>query len=874
MEALESQQGYLHSEDLESVVRTADHCALCKLILRQMCAAIRFHVQSDVEITDAREAAELFASFITEKHQMFMVVPTPVILRLDNSRQSPGADYVAIGTKLVALLEGEVEFKLGLFWGRLLLHDNKDSVAPLKPRGTDDEVLGRLADWLRARRSEVPSWSDAGDDKPLPRRVLDLSCFGDAQPGPNAADIRLFEPAAGQCGQYVALSYCWGGYTECRTLKANLAERLDRIQFGLLPEVYKHAVRVTRGLGIRYLWIDALCIIQDDEADWVREAATMCDVYWNTVCRLAVTDSKRPTEGFFPPAPIAASVRVPSLEAVAQKRWYDENCTSDLGATADGGEQGEESEGGGVNVVSASLKPTCQIRDEACEEMSFNQDMTSNNTKQRTPLNLNVFVDDGDTLERISPSQPPPDARDICAADSDEGVTPLDSLAERGEDEPLNMILDGLMARFDDMMQEEDSQVQAKKPQDDVPLEMYITLPRAYTVDVDRGHLNSRGWVLQERLLAPRTIHFTKHHIYCEDQDDLCGEDWIRRYFTWRSAIDKASEFTPIELFPERRFNSVENFGQNVHGGDIWWQRGTYRKSDNHVVTDPWLRICEIYSRCKLSYDTDKLAAMAGLVKKKQQLTHSGNTNNFLGLWEESLHVELAWVANKVAKLKFLRSLNLPSWAWMAHEGAIRFTKEDRNFRDPYRVRLSPVDEVHLVEADVPDMTTPLPLAEAASLTVDVTIRKLDQVSTETIESGEYGKTREEMAVSTPFHFDPRTQTIPILLPEQSECQEILDSDQKVIGFLSFDEDTGPTGDMFCAHISTLLDEAHFDAMRAFDNSEVQSVDVRQFRTPILAYALVLVKVAGTENEYKRAGLAQVNYDWMVNGTKERVRLV
>lgn len=884
MEALERQGGYLHSEDFESLVLSADRCPLCNLILRQMCRAVRFHVQAHDEITDGREALERFASFMEDQHQMFMLDPTPVVLRLDKSRSSPSADFVAIGTGLLTVLEEGPRLQLGLFWGRLLLHGDKDSVEPIKPRGSDDEILGRLADWLRERESEVPTWSDASGDKPLPRRVLDLGCFDGAQPRSGAADIRLVEPAAGQRGQYTALSYCWGGYTECRTLKANLAERLDRIEFHLLPEVYAHAVTVTRGLGIRYLWIDALCIIQDDEADWIREAATMCDVYWNTVCRIAVTDSKSPAEGFFPPAPIAASVRVPSLDPEVQKKRDDASSLYNSPATGDRGEEGEETQsdeeemaikGSDENVIPAPSDGTGRIRDELNEEISSTQG-SAGNMKQRMPQNLNIFVEEGDALKRISPSSKPdpPDTPKTGPVDSDGGVPTSEHRDEEDVGRTSLDGLDGLTARFEKLNNEEDSQVHTESPQDDVPSEMYITLPRAYSVEVDRGHLNTRGWVLQERLLAPRTIHFTKHHIYCEDQDDLCGEDWIRRYFTWRSSIDKASEFTPIELFPERKFNTIDHFAENVSASGVWSQRGAYRKSDNHVVADPWLRICEIYNRCRLSYGTDKLAAMAGLVKKKQQLARSGNnTNNFLGLWEESLHVELAWAAAKKAKLKFLRSLNLPSWAWIAYEGAIRFTKEDRNFRDMYRVRRPPVSEIHLVEADVLDMTTPLPLKKPASLIVDVTVRKLDLVSAETAEIRKY-TTREELAASLPFHFDSRTATIPILLPERSECQEILDSDQRVIGFVSFDEDTRETSDMFCAHISTLLDEAHSDAMRRFDNPEVRRVDLGEFQTPILAHALVLVKVAGTENEYRRIGVAQVNYDWMTGGARERVRLV
>ena len=238
------------------------------------------------------------------------------------------------------------------------------------------------------------------------------------------------------------------------------------------------------------------------------------------------------------------------------------------------------------------------------------------------------------------------------------------------------------------------------------------------------------------------------------------------------------------------------------------------------------------------------------------------------------MQVELAWAAHKMAQLKFLRSLNLPSWAWIAYKGRIRFTKEDRQLRDPRRVRLPPMAEIQLVEADVPDMITPLSLAKPASLTVDITVRKLHGISTEITEYGKHAKTREELAASSPFHFDPRTVTTPIPLSERSECRVILDSDQKVIGFFSFDEDMRHTGDMFCAHISALSNEADFEARRKFDDSEVQSVDMREFQTPILAYALVLVKMDATENEYKRVGLAEVNHGWMTSGTRERVSLV
>ncbi|KAJ0420521.1 hypothetical protein BJY00DRAFT_284012 [Aspergillus carlsbadensis] len=658
---------------------------------------------------------------------------------------------------------------------------------------------------------------------------------------------------------------------EWRTLKTNLAERLERIPFALLPDTFAQAIRVTRGLGVRYLWIDALCIIQDDLEDWRREAASMCDVYWNTVCRLAVSDSRRPTEGFFPPAPILASVRVPGLEAGGKGQRMDEDDLYSPMAGQDGGE-GEEIEASGANVIPTPSGRTGHMEGEASEKIPA------------------YHVDDNMSSETWwMPSPQGPDASDSHAPpdDTTEFLAMFASKVqeEASEEIPAYHVNDNVnetsrtppddinefLAMFANKAQEENNQdrEQKQESQHHALVKKYLTLPRAYAIDVDRAHLNTRGWVLQERLLSPRSIHFTKHQIYCEDQDDICGEDWIRRYFTWRSSVDKASTFTPVELFPERRFNSADRMRENFSAQDnIWSQRATLRRADNHYVADPWLRICERFSESRLTFDTDRLAAIAGLVKKKQELARSesanatatATANNFLGLWEESLHVELAWVARGDGKLKFLRSLGLPSWAWIAYEGCIRFTKESRHFRDPRMMRVPPVAEIQIVEADVPDMTAPLPLEKPASLTVDATVRKIHGISAESTEND---TAREEVEAPSPFHLDPESRAAPVPLSALSVCREILDSDEQVVGFVSFDEDEDirDTVDMFCAQISTLVYEQRPESWN-------------EPMTPVLAYGLVLVKVEESDSEYRRVGLAQVNHGWMTSGTRERVKLV
>ncbi|TQN65244.1 hypothetical protein CSHISOI_10188, partial [Colletotrichum shisoi] len=116
-----------------------------------------------------------------------------------------------------------------------------------------------------------------GTNTKLPTRLVDV-----AQPG-DRAGVRLVETTAGQTGTYVCLSHCWGKIgIKSMTQRENLKRRLNLIPWCLLPPSFQQAIEMTRKLGIRYLWIDSLCIIQDDKGDWEKEAAQMVNVYRNS----------------------------------------------------------------------------------------------------------------------------------------------------------------------------------------------------------------------------------------------------------------------------------------------------------------------------------------------------------------------------------------------------------------------------------------------------------------------------------------------------------------------------------------------------------------------------------------------------------------
>ncbi|KAK4147373.1 heterokaryon incompatibility protein-domain-containing protein [Dichotomopilus funicola] len=101
--------------------------------------------------------------------------------------------------------------------------------------------------------------------------------------------------------RYATLSYCWGRGEFTKLTPENLHSFLANIPLEGLPKTFQDAVYITRKLGLKYLWIDALCIIQDlsDDADWLREAALMCSVYGGSHVNLAATHATSVHGGCF-----------------------------------------------------------------------------------------------------------------------------------------------------------------------------------------------------------------------------------------------------------------------------------------------------------------------------------------------------------------------------------------------------------------------------------------------------------------------------------------------------------------------------------------------------------------------------------------------
>lgn len=147
---------------------------------------------------------------------------------------------------------------------------------------TSGESLKLVSKWLD-HCSRSHETCNLNEKMPLPSRILDLK-------GPKGSPIKLHITKC-ESAKYACLSHCWGKSESLVLTYDNLDKLTQRILTNDLPKTYTDAIDFCRGLGIQYLWIDALCIIQTDLEDWSYEAGRMSTYYGGCYVCLAATQS-------------------------------------------------------------------------------------------------------------------------------------------------------------------------------------------------------------------------------------------------------------------------------------------------------------------------------------------------------------------------------------------------------------------------------------------------------------------------------------------------------------------------------------------------------------------------------------------------------
>ena len=109
--------------------------------------------------------------------------------------------------------------------------------------------------------------------------------------------IRLVDAPAG--ASYLTLSYCWGQSLPFKTTSDNIALMRRSVNFEALPRNFQDLIVLARNLKVKYVWVDSLCIVQDDPQDWQEQSTRMAMIYANAYLNISATAAPDCETGIF-----------------------------------------------------------------------------------------------------------------------------------------------------------------------------------------------------------------------------------------------------------------------------------------------------------------------------------------------------------------------------------------------------------------------------------------------------------------------------------------------------------------------------------------------------------------------------------------------
>ncbi|KAF2103528.1 HET-domain-containing protein, partial [Rhizodiscina lignyota] len=334
-----------------------------------------------------------------------------------------------------------------------------------------------------------------------PTRLLDVQH--------SETSVRLWLRDDGVASSYMTLSHCWGGTLPLKLINSRIAEFRTGIEIQQLPRTFIEAVHVVRKLGARFLWIDALCIVQDSEDDWRQESQRMGKIYANSLLNIAATASRDGSGGLF-------RTRDPHVVEPCEftRRWNDRK-----------------------SEVTALCEKDLWIR------------------------------------------------------------------------------------------------------------------------DVEDAPLNRRSWVIQERFLAPRIIHFGETQLF------------------WECKHYEACETFPDGLpVPGRQFDPFKA-DLEIHN-PVFDGRGSSESKEIYRRLETWRGILKRYTTCGLSYERDKLVAISGVARN---LTSDADNDMYVaGLWRDDIVSDLLWSTvghdeKDRSGYHMAQSYRAPSWSWASIDASISY---------------------------------------------------------------------------------------------------------------------------------------------------------------------------------------------------------
>jgi len=162
---------------------------------------------------------------------------------------------------------------------------------PVMPNARSVETLKLAKQWVDSCSGDHQECRlFEGDQEPLlPTRLIDISDY-------EHGTARLIS-SDGRRGKWVAISHRWGNKPVFTLCQSNIKTLKRGIAITTLPATFKDAITITKHIGIQYLWIDSLCILQDSPIDWQTEAAKMPEIYQNAYLTIGSAATGDPNGG-------------------------------------------------------------------------------------------------------------------------------------------------------------------------------------------------------------------------------------------------------------------------------------------------------------------------------------------------------------------------------------------------------------------------------------------------------------------------------------------------------------------------------------------------------------------------------------------------
>ncbi|ROW06768.1 hypothetical protein VMCG_04149 [Cytospora schulzeri] len=163
------------------------------------------------------------------------------------------------------------------------------------------KALDQARSWIRECTLTHDACSNSNKEDFFPLRIIDVDRYGqgDAKSSRVFVTSKIPNSNTDVCPGYAALSYSWGGEANfVSTMKTINSFEEDGIEIKNLPQTVQDAIFCTKQIGLRYLWVDALCIIQDDSSDKRRQIPQIRSTFHFSTVTIVASRSKTVYDGF------------------------------------------------------------------------------------------------------------------------------------------------------------------------------------------------------------------------------------------------------------------------------------------------------------------------------------------------------------------------------------------------------------------------------------------------------------------------------------------------------------------------------------------------------------------------------------------------